>query len=61
MRRTQVRENSEQIVVGSDVVSRDLAITEDRNKVIHHVIGEGPPISRIRGWFVGIVREDIRQ
>jgi hypothetical protein len=61
VRRTQVRENSEQIVVGSDVVSRDLAITEDRNEVIHHVIGESPPINGIRDWFVGIVREDVRQ
>ena len=43
--------------MGSDVVSRDLAITEDRNEVIHHVIGESPPINGIRDWFVGIVEK----
>jgi hypothetical protein len=47
VRRAQVGERGEQVVVGPHVVSCYLPIRENRKKDIHDVVGECPAIDRV--------------
>src|SRR5260370_29497393 len=61
MRRAEVRERGEQVLVGPDVISRHLSVGDDGNEDIHNVVGERPAIVGVASWPLGIIKEDVRQ
>ena len=61
MRRAYVRERSEQVLVGPDVILRHLSIRKERKEEIHDVVGECPTILGIDRRPLGVIVEDVRQ
>jgi hypothetical protein len=61
VRRTQVRENGQQIVVGTDVVPRHLPICENWEEDINDVVRERPAVAGIARRAPGIIGEDVWQ
>ena len=61
VRRAEVRELGEQVLVGAYVISRLLSICEEGNEEIHNVVGELPAIVRVGRGPSGIIKEDVRQ
>ena len=61
MRRSDVREFGEQVVVGSRVVRLYFAIREERNEVLDDAVREQPAVRRIDRGACGIVWQNVRQ
>src|SRR5208283_1034998 len=61
VRRADVRERREQVLVGTYLILLHLSIGEERKEEIYDVVGERPAIVRVRRRPRGIIVEDVRQ
>ena len=61
VRRAEVREAVERVLVRPHVISRHFSIGEDGNEAVHNIVGECAPIVRVGSRTLGIIKEDVRQ